>query len=213
MADKRVAILFSGRGSNMIALLRAMQNTPDFGAIPAVLITDNPKAGGIEYARELGFECHVIDGAGYKDKDSFDIELDKVLKSARVDFVCLAGFMRILGANIVDKWVGQILNIHPSLLPKYRGLNTHKRAIDAGEKVAGASVHLVNKIVDGGKVLDREIVEITKNDTEKTLAERVLVKEHHLYPLILKEVIDGSFDKVLENEKTLFDTQFGTRFG
>ena len=212
MADKRVAILFSGRGSNMIALLQAMKS-PDFGATPAILITDNPKAGGIEYARELGFECHVIDGGDYKDKDSFDIELDKVLKSVRVDLVCLAGFMRILGAEFVDKWVGQILNIHPSLLPKYKGLNTHKRAIDAGEEWTGVSVHLVNKIVDGGRVLHQVPVKINKNDTERTLAARVLVKEHHIYPLILKEFFDGNFDKVLENEKTLFDTQLGTRFG
>ncbi len=204
MADKkRVAILFSGRGSNMMALLRAMKS-PDFGATPAILITDNPRAEGIENAGMWGFDCHIIDGASYKDNDSFDIELDKVLQSARVDLVCLAGFMRILGVDIVDKWVGQILNIHPSLLPKYRGLNTHKRAIDEGETWTGASVHLVNKIVDGGRVLGRKKVKINENDTKESLEKRVLPKEHELYPLILKKILDGSLD--LENGKTIFDT-------
>ncbi len=204
MADKkRVAILFSGRGSNMIALLKAMKS-PDFGATPAILITDNPKAEGIENAGMWGFECHVIDGASYKDNDSFDIELDKVLQSARVDVVCLAGFMRILGADIVDKWVGRILNIHPSLLPKYKGLNTHKRAIEEGETWTGVSVHFVNKIVDGGPVLGRKKVKIKKNDTKESLEKRVLPKEHELYPLILKKILDGSLD--LKNGKTIFDT-------
>ena len=198
MADKkRVAILFSGRGSNMIALLRAMQDTPDFGAVPAILITDNPKAEGIENARELGFECHVIDGAGL-DKDSFDVELNKVLKSAQVYLVCLAGFMRILGAEFVNEWVGYALNIHPSLLPKYKGLDTHRRVLQAGEKVTGASVHLVNRIVDGGAVLDFSKVRIKKNDTEETLAARVLHEEHRLYPLVLQDF--------LKSEKNLFDT-------
>ncbi len=207
MADKkRVAILFSGRGSNMMALLRAMQNTPDFGATPAVLITDNPKAEGIENAGMLGFECHVIDGAGYKDKDSFDIELNRVLKSMRVDFVCLAGFMRILGVKFVDEWGWRSLNIHPSLLPKHKGLNTHKRAIEAGDEETGVSIHTVDRVVDSGLILHQAPVEITKNDTEKTLAARVLNKEHHLYPLILKDIFDGTFEQTFENAKTIFHT-------
>ncbi len=199
MADKkRVAILFSGRGSNMIALLRAMQDTPNFGAVPAILITDNPRAEGIENAGMWGFECHVIDGASYKDKDSFDVELNRVLKSARVDVVCLAGFMRILGEIFVNEWVGYALNVHPSLLPDYKGLNTHRHVLQAGEKVTGASVHLVNRIVDGGAVLDFSKVRIKKNDTEETLAARVLHEEHKLYPLVLQDF--------LKSEKTLFDT-------
>ena len=192
MADKRVAILFSGRGSNMIALLKAMKS-PDFGATPAVLITDNPKAGGIEYARELGFKCHVIDGAGYKDKDSFDVELNRVLKSARVEFVCLAGFMRILGAEFVRAWAGRILNIHPSLLPKYKGLNPHKRAIDAGDSHSGASVHLVNGEIDGGLVLRQVKVAIEPDDTEDSLSARILHEEHRLYPLVLHDFLKGKF--------------------
>ncbi len=193
MADKRVAILFSGRGSNMMALLRAMKDTPDFGATPAVLITDNPRAEGVEHARVLGFECHVIDGAGYKDKDSFDIELNRILDDARVEFVCLAGFMRILGVKFVDKWAGRALNIHPSLLPKHKGLNTHKRTLEAKDKWTGVTVHLVEKDVDSGQILHQALVKILKNDTERTLAARVLVKEHHIYPLILKELFDGNF--------------------
>ncbi len=190
MADKkRVAILFSGRGSNMIALLRAMQNTPDFGATPAILITDNLRAEGVEHARVLGFECHVIDGAGL----DFDAELDKVLKSARVDVVCLAGFMRILGVAFVNAWAGQILNIHPSLLPKYKGLNPHKRAIDAGDSHSGASVHLVNGEIDGGKVLRQVKVAIEPNDTADSLSKRVLHEEHRLYPLVLHDFLKGKF--------------------
>ena len=189
MADKkRVAILFSGRGSNMIALLRAMES-PDFGAVPAVLITDNPRAEGIENAGMWGFDCHVIDGASYKDNDSFDIELDKVLQSARVDVVCLAGFMRILGAEFVRAWAGRILNIHPSLLPKYKGLNPHKRAIDAGDSHSGASVHLVNGEIDGGKVLRQVKVAIEPNDTEASLSARILHEEHRLYPLVLHDFL------------------------
>ena len=185
MADKkRVAILFSGRGSNMIALLRAMES-PDFGAVPAVLITDNLRAEGVEHARVLGFECHVIDGTG----DNFDAELDKVLKSARVDVVCLAGFMRILGAEFVRAWAGRILNIHPSLLPKYKGLNPHKRAIDAGDSHSGASVHLVNGEIDGGKVLRQVKVAIEPDDTENSLSARILHEEHRLYPLVLHDFL------------------------
>ena len=186
MADKkRVAILFSGRGSNMIALLRAMQDTPNFGAVPAILITDNLRAEGVEHARMLGFECHVIDGAG----DNFDAELDKVLKSARADVVCLAGFMRILGAEFVRAWAGRILNIHPSLLPKYKGLNPHKRAIDAGDSHSGASVHLVNGEIDGGKVLRQVKVAIEPDDTEASLSARILHEEHRLYPLVLHDFL------------------------
>ncbi len=187
MMVARVAILFSGRGSNMIALLRAMES-PDFGAVPAILITDNLRAEGVEHARVLGFECHVIDGTG----DNFDAELDKVLQSARVDLVCLAGFMRILGAEFVRAWAGRILNIHPSLLPKYKGLNPHKRAIDAGDSHSGASVHLVNGEIDGGKVLRQVKVAIEPNDTEASLSARILHEEHRLYPLVLHDFLKGN---------------------
>ncbi len=184
MMVARVAILFSGRGSNMMALLKAMKS-PDFGAVPAILITDNLRAEGVEHARVLGFECHVIDGTG----DNFDAELDRVLKSARVDVVCLAGFMRILGAEFVRAWAGRILNIHPSLLPKYKGLNPHKRAIDAGDSHSGASVHLVNGEIDGGKVLRQVKVAIEPNDTEASLSARILHEEHRLYPLVLHDFL------------------------
>ena len=198
MADKkRVAILFSGRGSNMIALLKAMKS-PDFGAVPAILITDNPKAEGIENAGMWGFDCHIIDGASYKDKDSFDIELNRILDDARVDVVCLAGFMRILGEIFVNEWVGYALNVHPSLLPDYKGLDTHRRVLEAGEEETGASVHLVNRIVDSGAVLGNKTVKINENDTEETLAARVLHEEHKLYTLVLQDF--------LKSEKSLFDT-------
>ena len=133
----------------------------------------------------MGFECHVIDGAG----DNFDAELDKVLQSARVDVVCLAGFMRILGAEFVRAWAGRILNIHPSLLPKYKGLNPHKRAIDAGDSHSGASVHLVNGEIDGGEVLRQVKVAIEPNDTEASLSARILHEEHLLYPLVLHDFL------------------------
>ncbi len=192
MADKRVAILFSGRGSNMIALLRAMES-PDFGGKPVLLLSDRPQAEGLEITKDLGLTPHILDSTRYRYRSYFDRRLNSILMRHNIDIICLAGFMRILGAKFTNDWDGRILNIHPSFLPNHRGLNTHKRAILAGDSYAGATVHLVNKDLDSGKILDQVRVYIQSNDTADSLSKRVLHEEHRLYPLVLHDFLKGKF--------------------
>jgi phosphoribosylglycinamide formyltransferase 1 len=192
---KRVAILISGSGSNMVALARAM--TDDFPARPVVVISNRPDAGGLAKAQALGIPTEVLDHKPFKgDREAYDSALSDLLATHDPDIVCLAGFMRILTPEFVTRWEGRMLNIHPSLLPKYPGLHTHERAIEAGDKKAGCSVHLVTPKLDGGPVLGQAIVTIADNDTPETLATRVLAQEHKLYPLVLKRFCLGLTEQV-----------------
>ena len=185
--SKRVAILISGSGSNMVALVDAMQSGR-IDAEPVLVLSNIPDAGGLAKAQALGVPTAVVDHRNFKgDREKFDAALHAALLEASPDIVCLAGFMRILTPGFIAKWEGRMLNIHPSLLPKYRGLHTHQRAIEAGDKVAGCSVHLVTAELDAGPVLGQEQVQIRENDTAETLAARVLEQEHRLYPRILAE--------------------------
>ena len=184
-----VAILISGSGSNMVRLVEEMQSG-SINAIPALVISNDPSAKGLEKAESLGVPTSVVDHKTYSDRTAFEAEMDRVLRKADIDLICLAGFMRILSSAFVSQWTDRILNIHPSLLPKYKGLNTHARAIEAGDKAAGCSVHIVNSNIDDGPILGQRSVEIQPNDTPETLAERVLVEEHKLYPEILKTYVD-----------------------
>ena len=176
---KRVAILISGRGSNMRALVESAR------AYEVVLVASNkPDAAGLAWARERGLATWALDSKGL-DRERFDRTISAILDEHRVGTVALAGFMRILSPWFVEQWRGRIVNIHPSLLPKYRGLDTHARAIEAGDAVGGCSVHVVTEELDAGDVLGRAEVPIEPGDTPATLQERVLAAEHRLYPEIL----------------------------
>ena len=180
---KRVAILISGRGSNMRALVG------DARHYEVVLIASNkPQAAGLEWARARGLSTWALESNGVE-KQWFDDRLSEILEEHRVGTIALAGFMRILSPSFVQKWAGRILNIHPSLLPKYRGLHTHERAIEAGESVSGCSVHLVTEELDAGEVLGQAEVPIHPGDTPDLLEERVLAAEHQLYPSVLNEFV------------------------
>ena len=180
---KRVAILISGRGSNMRALVEHAKN------YEVVLVASNkPHAEGIGWARERGLATWAIDSKGVE-RGAYDRLLSDALEEYEVGMIALAGFMRILSPWFVNRWEGHILNIHPSLLPKYRGLDTHARAIDAGDKVGGCSVHLVTEELDAGEVLGRAEVPIQPDDTPASLERRVLDAEHRLYPRILNEFV------------------------
>jgi phosphoribosylglycinamide formyltransferase-1 len=183
----RVAILFSGGGSNMEVLVKAMLSR-EVEATPVVVITNVETAGGLQKAADLGVKSIVIDHRPYKgDREAFETDLHKILQDFDVDLICLAGFMRILTPNFIQKWDGKMLNTHPSLLPKYKGLHTHQRAIDAGDSHGGCSVHIVTSELDGGPVLGQTEVPILDDDTADTLAARVLTEEHKLYPEILAQ--------------------------
>ena len=173
---KRVAILISGRGSNMRALVEQARN------YQVVLIASNkPQAPGVEWARERGLSTWCLESKG-TDKESYDRTLSTALEDHRVGTIALAGFMRILSPWFVEHWAGRIINIHPSLLPRYRGLDTHARAIEAGDSVSGCSVHIVTEELDAGEVLGQAEVPVQSGDTPATLEQRVLAAEHRLYP-------------------------------
>lgn len=187
----RVAILISGGGSNMVSLVDDM--TGDHPARPVLVLSNRPDAGGLEKARARGVPTAVVDHRPFgTDRAGFETALNAVLHEVRPDLVCLAGFMRVLTEAFVTEWQGKMLNIHPSLLPKYKGLNTHARALAAGDPEAGCSVHEVTAELDGGRVLGQARVPILPEDTPDTLAARVLVQEHDLYPKILRRVASGN---------------------
>jgi phosphoribosylglycinamide formyltransferase-1 len=180
---KRVAILISGRGSNMRALVEAARN------YAVVLVASNkPQAPGVEWARERGLMTWTKDSKGVG-KEDYDRMLSDTLEEHGAGTIALAGFMRILSPWFVERWAGRILNIHPSLLPKYRGLDTHARALEAGDSVSGCSVHIVTEELDAGDVLGQVEVGIEPSDTPETLEQRVLAAEHRLYPQVLNEFV------------------------
>jgi len=185
---KRVAIFISGGGSNMVSLVDAMQ-TGEIDAEPVLVLANSADAGGLEKARARGIKTAVVDHRDYSDRASFETEISQILQDNVVNVICLAGFMRVLTAEFTAQWEGRMLNIHPSLLPKYKGLNTHQRALDAGDSEAGVSVHLVTAELDDGPILGQVAVPILDGDTADDLAARVLLEEHKLYPAVLKTFI------------------------
>lgn len=187
---KRVAILISGGGSNMVALVRSM--TGDHPARAVLVLANSADAGGLAKAADMGIATAVVDHRPFgKDRAAFEAELTKALVAHSPDIICLAGFMRVLAADFVNQWPGQILNIHPSLLPKYKGLNTHARALEAGDAEAGCSVHQVTAELDGGPILGQARVSILPDDTVEMLAARILPLEHRLYPDVLRKFAAG----------------------
>ncbi len=190
MTRLRLAIMISGRGSNMDAILSAAQ-APDYPAQPTLVLSNRPDAKGLDTAAAQGIATCAIDHKQFgKDREAFEREMDKALQSANIDIIALAGFMRVLTPWFVQRWSGRLINIHPSLLPKYPGLHTHQRAIDAGDSEAGCSVHWVTEGVDEGQVIAQARVEVLSGDTPETLAARVLPQEHMLYPKALQRACE-----------------------
>jgi phosphoribosylglycinamide formyltransferase 1 len=184
---KRVAILISGRGSNMTALIEAA-SAKDYPAEIALVVSNRPDAAGLHRARADGIPTAVIDHTQFGDREAFEQALDRRLGEYRIDLVCLAGFMRLLTPWFVERWSGRMLNIHPSLLPQFKGLDTHRRALEAGVKRHGATVHFVVPEMDAGPIVLQDSVAVLENDTEETLAARVLELEHQIYPRALRAV-------------------------
>ena len=180
---RRVGVLISGRGSNMQALVDRGN-----GYEVALVASNKPQAAGLDWARAKGLPTWTWDSKGV-DKDVFDRALSAALDDHRIGTIALAGFMRILSPWFIEQWQGRILNIHPSLLPKYRGLDTHARAIEAGDRMGGCSVHIVTEELDAGEVLGQVEVPIEPDETTLTLGDRVLMAEHELYPNVLSEFV------------------------
>ncbi len=196
MSHKRVSILISGGGSNMVSLVDSM--TGDHPARPCLVLSNDPQAGGLVKAADRGIATAAVDYRPFKgDRAAFEAELLKPLEQAQPDIVCLAGFMRVLTADFVSRFQGRMLNIHPSLLPKYKGLNTHARAIDAGDAEHGCSVHEVTAALDDGPILGQARLNIEPDETPEALAARVLVWEHKLYPAVLRRYASGDRTPVL----------------
>lgn len=190
MTPRRVAILISGGGSNMVALVDSM--TGDHPARPCLVLANDAGAGGLQKARDRGVPTAIVDHRPHKgDRAAFEAELVKPILEAEADIVCLAGFMRVLTDGFVSRFQGRMLNIHPSLLPKYQGLHTHARALAAGDAEHGCTVHEVTAKLDDGPILGQARVPIEPNDTPETLAARVLIREHALYPAVLRRFAAG----------------------
>jgi phosphoribosylglycinamide formyltransferase-1 len=191
MSRKRVAVLISGRGSNMAALIDAATDKT-YPAEIVLVLSNRPDAAGLAIARAAGIATAVVDHAIYgKDRASFDRAMQTVLEQQRIELICLAGFMRLLTSAFVMQWQRRMINIHPALLPALKGLDTHKRALAAGAKVHGATVHFVVPEMDAGPILAQGAVAVRNNDDERTLAARVLAVEHRIYPMALKLVAEG----------------------
>jgi len=191
MNKKRVAILISGRGSNMMALIEAAR-ARDYPAAIVLVVSNRPEAVGLGRARQAGIATAVVDHAPFGDnREAFERALDRVLQQHRVDLVCLAGFMRLLTPWFVARWSGRMLNIHPALLPQFKGLHTHRRALEAGVKRHGATVHFVVSEMDAGPIVEQASIAVSEGDTEETLAKRVLEVEHRIYPRALRAVAEG----------------------
>lgn len=184
-----IAILISGSGSNMVALVDAMARG-DVPATPVLVIANQVDAKGIDKARARGIPAEVIAHKDFATKRDFEAALSKRLLAVGTDLICLAGFMRLLSADFVDDWAGKILNIHPSILPAFKGLNTHQRALDAGCAVHGVSVHEVTAAMDEGRIIAQAVVPVLEADTATDLAARILVQEHRLYPAALRKFIN-----------------------
>lgn len=184
MARKRVAILISGRGSNMMSLIEAARQ-PAYPAEIALVIANRSDAAGVDLARAAGVEAVVVPSRAYEDRGVFEAELTRHLEAHHIDIVCLAGFMRVLTPLFVARWRDRLINIHPSILPAFKGLDTHARALAAGVAEHGCTVHYVREGVDDGPVIAQAKVEVHADDTPETLATRVLAEEHKLYPAAL----------------------------
>jgi phosphoribosylglycinamide formyltransferase 1 len=201
MTRVRTAVLISGRGSNLKSLIDACAD-PAFPAEIALVISNVANAGGLDHAREANIPFKVISHKDFASREEFDAALDAALRESNIQIVCLAGFMRILSDWFARRWDGRLLNIHPSLLPAFKGLNVHQQALDAGVEVAGCTVHFVVPELDSGPIIAQASVPVLPGDTAETLALRILVEEHRLYPAALALVAQGNVK--LENGRAVF---------
>jgi len=191
MTKKRVAILISGRGSNMRALIEAARD-PDYPAQVVLVVSNRPDAAGLDVARAAGVEAIAIDHKPYgRDRAAHEAAIQRALIERNVDLVCLAGYMRLLTPYLVGEWAGRMLNIHPSLLPAFPGVDTHARALAAHVPEHGCTVHLVTDVMDDGPIIDQARIPVLEDDDEGTLAARVLEQEHILYPKALRALIEN----------------------
>ena len=197
MGRKRIGILISGRGSNMSALIAAAE-AADYPAEIVLVIANKASAAGLERAAAAGIETKVIRHRDFPDRESFDSAVTEALEAAAVEIVCLAGFMRLLSAGFVHHWHDRLINIHPSLLPAFKGLDTHERALKEGVKLHGCSVHFVRAELDTGPIIVQAAVPVLDGDDADSLAARVLAEEHVIYPLALRLVAGGQVRVVEE---------------
>lgn len=191
----RLGVLISGRGSNLQAIIDAVRDGSLAAAI-AVVISNREAAPGLMRAREAGIETVVLSSKTYADRDAYDRALVRELQARRVDLVCLAGYMRLVGEPMLNAFPQRIVNIHPSLLPAFPGLDAQRQALEHGVRIAGATVHLVTNELDGGPIVMQAAVPVRGDDTVDTLSARILVEEHRMYPEAIKLVLDGGWKLV-----------------
>jgi len=192
LARRRLGILISGRGSNLQSIIDAIRDGR-LNATIAIVISNRPEAHGLQRARDAGIHTSCIRHKDYTDRDAYDRELVRELRASHVDLVCLAGFMRIFGAEMLNAFPQRILNIHPSLLPAFPGLHPQKQALEYGVRVTGATVHVVDAALDGGPIVVQAPVPVKDDDTEDTLSARILAEEHRIYPEAIRIVLDGDW--------------------
>jgi phosphoribosylglycinamide formyltransferase 1 len=188
---KRIGILISGRGSNMIALADAVRDGRILDAEIAIVISDQPNAAGLAKAKDRGIETQVVERLG-RTREEHDREIIAELKEHQIDLICLAGYMRVLSREFIDAFRGRILNIHPSLLPEFPGLDAQRRALQVGVKTSGCTVHLVDETLDGGPIIAQRAVPVRDDDTIESLSARILEQEHELYPEAVAQVVRGN---------------------
>lgn len=186
----KVAVLISGRGSNMSALIEAARD-PDFPGEIALVLSNKGSAAGLRTARENGIEARAIEGKAYPTREAHEDEMAAAIEASGAEIVCLAGYMRLLTPGFVQRFAGRMINIHPSLLPLFPGLHTHERALEAGMRIHGCTVHFVTEEMDEGPIVAQAAIAVRPGDTPETLAERLLVAEHRLYPHALRLVLEG----------------------
>jgi phosphoribosylglycinamide formyltransferase 1 len=190
--NRRLAVLISGRGSNLQSIIDAIARD-ELDATIAIVLSNRPEAGGLQRAREAGVETLVVGAREYVSRDAYDRAVADVLRSRDVGLVCLAGFMRLIGAPLLDAFPNRVLNIHPSLLPSFPGLDAQRQAIEHGVRVSGATVHLVTAELDGGPIILQSAVPVLDDDTPDTLAARILIEEHRIYPEAIRMLLDGKW--------------------
>lgn len=199
----KVAVLISGRGSNLAALLSSCRKS-DSHAVIELIVSNDPNAKGLEHARNAHVPIQIIDHRAFEQRKDFDTALDQCLRRNAIELVCLAGFMRLLGEEFTQNWENRLVNIHPSLLPSFKGLNTHRRVLDSGVRISGCTTHFVRDDMDSGPIILQAAVPVHPDDTQSTLAGRVLACEHEIYPLTVQLIAQKRVK--LRNEHVFIDS-------